>query len=240
MCGRLNVTDSPGVRALCEQLEIALWPERGMRFSRFIRAAEAVTAVCEHNGERVAFNAIWWLLLDKTTEHGATRFVPSRYTSFNTRYDKLNVPRSAGYQAYRQQRCVIPATGFGETEGKGSNARYHDFMGLDDTPLLMGGLYRQWFGQDENGEPFVQFSCSVVTLPPHPKLMPFHTKASPLMLSFDDGSAQTWLDSSVTDPEQLAWILNPCVRQTLKAIPIDKPAHHQAVGESIEIVSDLH
>ena len=67
MCGRLNVTDSPGVRQLCDQLEISFWPEEGMQFSRFVRATERVTIVLEQQGKRVARNAIWCCCWSRNT-----------------------------------------------------------------------------------------------------------------------------------------------------------------------------
>ena len=86
MCGRLNVIDDPGVRELCEGLQIQLVPESQI-FSRFIRATNQVSIVRQKDGVRRMDNANWWLLL----EPSISSFRPSKYTSFNTRYDKLNV-----------------------------------------------------------------------------------------------------------------------------------------------------
>lgn len=238
MCGRLNVSDSPGVRALCEQLEIALWPKEGMRFNRFVRATEPVSIVFEQDGKRVMKNAVWWLLLEKAASPAGTYFKPSRFTSFNTRSDKLNVKRSVGYAAFRSGRCVIPAAGFGETLGTGAKARYHD-LAVDETDMLaMGGLYRTWRGEDQQGRAYTLYSCSVVTLPPHDSLRAIHDKASPLMLSASDGSLQTWLDSSITDTEILAPLLTPTIRHDFTVTPIDKPSTYQATGPSFSIEQD--
>ncbi|MBZ9612706.1 hypothetical protein [Rheinheimera maricola] len=75
MCGRLNVIDDPGVRELCEGLQIQLFPDRQI-FSRFIRATNQVSIVWQKGGIRRMDNAIWWLLL----EPADTGFKPSRYT----------------------------------------------------------------------------------------------------------------------------------------------------------------
>ena len=55
---------------------------------RFVKAADTVSIIRNVGEQRRVENATWWLLLDQT-ESG---FKPSKYTSFNTRYDKLNVP----------------------------------------------------------------------------------------------------------------------------------------------------
>ncbi len=236
MCGRLNVTDSAGVRALCEQLDIQLWPEDGMRFSRFIRATDRVSIVFRADGDNQKMvNAIWWLLLEKAVPDG--QFKPSRYTSFNTRYDKLNKRGSAGYQSYRSQRCVIPASGFGETISIDGKKYYHDMMVEDDDALVMGGLYRTWQYTTASGQTQTEFSCSVVTLPPHDKLQHIHKKASPLMLSLKDGSVQDWLDPT-RSPESLDYLLTPKIRQPMSALPVDKPSTYQPIGESTLISAD--
>ena len=238
MCGRLNVTDSPGVRQLCDQLEISFWPEEGMRFSRFVRATERVTIVLEQQGKRVARNAIWWLLLEPEHSTGIMHFKPSRYTSFNTRYDKLNVPRSAGYHSFRQHRCVIPVAGFGESQKIGSKMTYHDMIAEPDAQLAMGGLYREWHGHDSHGNEFVETSCSVVTLPPHEKLMDVHQKSTPLMLSLKDNSLQRWLDADTTEPQALEDLLIPKIRHQFKVQPINKPSLYQPAGESYVLEPD--
>ncbi|MDC8831025.1 SOS response-associated peptidase family protein [Alteromonas gilva] len=233
------MTDNPALRDLCEQLEIDFWPHEGMRFSRFIRATERLTIVFEQNNQRIARNALWWLLLEPDHSELSARFRPSKYTSFNTRYDKLNVPRSAGYHAYRQQRCVIPAAGFGETQKTGGQMHYHDLIADLSEPLAMGGLYREWHGHDRHGNVFTETSCSVVTLPPHPKLTAIHQKSTPLMLSVNDGSLGRWLDSGTTEPAQLDDLLVPKIRHSFTVYPINKPSLYQTISEPYNIAPDV-
>lgn len=209
-----------------------------MRFSRFIRATERVTIILESYGKRVARNAIWWLLLEPDHNAPVMRFKPSRYTSFNTRYDKLNVPKSAGYHSYRQHRCIIPVAGFGESQKSGSQMCYHDMIAPPNAKMAMGGLYREWHGHDRHGNEFVETSCSVVTLPPHPKLLNIHTKSTPLMLSPEDNSLQRWLDAETTDPQALEDLLEPKIRHQLTVHPINKPSLFQIEGELYELQPD--
>ena len=230
MCGRLNVIDDPGVMELCEGLQIQLFPERQI-FSRFIRATNQVSIVRQKDGIRRMDNAIWWLLL----EPADTGFKPSKYTSFNTRYDKLNVKSSAGYQAYRHSRCVIPAKGFGETEYMSNKPlHYHDLIAKDGA-ILLGGLCREWVNKD-TGESAL--SCSVITLPPHPKLKHIHTKASPLMLPRDLTLVNRWLDESITDTDEFTPLLQPHIPDDLLAQQIDKPSTYKPIAEPFTIGHD--
>lgn len=232
MCGRLNVIDDPAVRALCEQLEIDLYPAEGMIFKRFIRATDKVSIIRQTGQQRRVDNATWWLLLD-ATEQG---FKPSKYTSFNTRYDKLNVPRSAGYQAYRHSRCIIPAKGFGETKfTNGKPQHYHDLTALDGEALAMGGLCREWVNR-HTGE--TALSCSVITLPSHPKLQAIHEKASPLILPQHDDTLAMWLDPGVTDVSVFSALLAPHLAQDLIVQQIDKPSTYNGMSEPFIISRD--
>lgn len=231
MCGRLNVIDDPGLIELCEGLQIQLFPERQI-FSRFIRATNQVSIVRQKEGMRRMDNATWWLLLQPTE----TGFKPSRYTSFNTRYDKLNTKGSAGYQAYRHSRCVIPVKGFGETEYvNGKPVHYHDMVAKDGG-MLLGGLCREWLNKD-TGE--LALSFSVITLPPHPKLIAVHTKASPLMLPKEPKLVDTWLDASVTNTAIFEDLLKPRIPVDLIVQQIDKPSTFNPLAEKYVIKSDI-
>lgn len=231
MCGRLNVTDNPLVIALLEGLGMPLSMSVGpgaLRTGRFIRATNTISIVLEQQGQRRLQDAIWWLLLESTE----TGFKPSLYTSFNTRSDKLNTKGSAGYISFRQQRCIVPASGFGETELIDGKSVYHDFIG--EQAIAFGGLYRTWLNKD-TGE--LIYSCSIITLPPHPKLLPYHSKAMPLMLppeQFD-----LWLSPQQQDISVFAPLLQPVLRQNLRGFQIDKPGSYQQIGQEFQLVADV-
>lgn len=95
--------------------------------------ASVVDIVLANGDGRFIASAFWWLLLDRQT------LKPSRYTSFNTRSDKLNVPRSAGYHSYRHQRCIVPATGIVEGDGPKGQRKYH-LIEPESTAFALGGL----------------------------------------------------------------------------------------------------
>ncbi|MDX1538306.1 SOS response-associated peptidase family protein [Arsukibacterium sp.] len=230
MCGRLNVIDDPGVIELCEGLQISLFADQPI-FSRFIRATQPVSIVRQQQGVRRMDTATWWLLLDKTD----TGFKPSKYTSFNTRCDKLNVKNSAGYLAFRHSRCVIPVKGFGESEYvNGKPLHYHDMVAKHGG-LLMGGLCREWFNS-ETGESAL--SCSVITLPPHPKLKNIHSKSMPMILPPQSDLVNAWLNENITSPTMFDDLLKPRIPVNLIAQQIDKPGIHQSVAPEFEISAD--
>jgi putative SOS response-associated peptidase YedK len=237
MCGRLNVIDDPDVIALCETLGINLSADNSqfdeqqtLLVNRFTLAASKISIIREVSGTRRLDQALWWLLLEQIIDG----FKASKWTSFNTRYDKLNTPQSAGYQAFRQSRCIIPVKGFGETQGKGSTAVFTDFYSATGA-IALGGLCREWF-HPQTGE--ITLSCSVITLPPHPSIQQYHSKSTPLMLAQNDGTMAMWLDSSLTNVELFNDLLVPRIPHALIAQRIDKPSMYQPVAEPVIIAAD--
>lgn len=234
MCGRFSLEDKPLTHRMMKELKVDIG-RNALRFSSYHRACQTVSIIRESEGKRIAQDAIWWLLLEP--KDGG--FKPSRYTSFNTRYDKLHTPRSAGFTAYRESRCLIPATGFGETEyeivnGKKKPKFYHNFVGTSSA-LALGGLFRQW-RCPTTGE--ITTSCSVITRPPHPKLAPYHSKASPLLLPINGGWVDRWLDPELTDVNQLGVLLQPHIPIELQGQQIAKPSDPKPLGETFVIGRD--
>jgi putative SOS response-associated peptidase YedK len=230
MCGRFNATFDNGVKKLYTRLKINKVIDKPIN-KRFVKAADNVSIVRNKGNTRVVERAIWWLLLDKT-EGG---FTPSKYTSFNTRYDKLHTFGSAGYQAYRQSRCVIAVKGFGETEFRNKKPIHYVDMKAEEGGLLLGGLCRDWINS-QTGE--VTSSCSVITIPPHEKLRHIHSKAMPLILSQDDKVIDNWLNNDITDIQQFERLLQPRIPQNLVAQKIDKPMSYNPIGISELIDKD--
>ena len=234
MCGRLNTSDDPVVQGLMTQLGLPLDSRilAGQQGKRFTRATDKVTVIREKNGQRALEQAVWWLLLERTE----TGFKPSKYTSFNTRYDKLNIPRSAGFKPFRESRCIIPAKGFGETEFVNKKPlHYYDFEAVDGEALAFGGLCKEWT-HSVTGE--VVLSCSVITLPPHDKLKHIHSKAMPLILPQDDDTMDMWLDSKLQNVDVFNDLLRAHLPQNLIAYQIDKPSLYNPIGTQKLILSD--
>ncbi|WP_336512788.1 MULTISPECIES: hypothetical protein [Shewanella] len=79
-------------------LKLSVANPNDMEYRRFKKPTDEIYIVRETLGVRRLQQANWWLLQDMTYDS----FTPSRFTSFNTRYDKLNQPGSAGYQPFRE------------------------------------------------------------------------------------------------------------------------------------------
>ena len=223
MCGRLNMIDDLFTRTLMRDLGVSNPNE--MHFNRFKMPTNEISIVREQKGIRQLQTATWWLLQDITYDG----FKPSRFTSFNTRYDKLNQVGSAGYTPFRERRCIILAKGFGETEKRENSTEYYDFI-AQDSAISLGGLFQEWH-HPKTGEHTV--SCSVITNPPHPDMEPFHTKASPLILPQSSAIQDAWLDPNNHQVDMFEHLLKAALRHNFLVQQIEKPSLYNHKGEAL-------
>lgn len=263
MCGRFNVTDDPRLSALLTTLGVSLpsashavtqafapkHPQFSLDFhtqahtetqpisntpsfifSDDIAPASNISIVLQAHQTRRIQTANWWLL--QKPDNGS--FVPSyQYASFNSRSDKLNVKGSASYEAYRQHRCIIPASGF--VEGLGDKKTYHAFIPQQEA-IAFAGLYRIW--DTPNGERY--FSTSIITVAPHNKMTGIHEKPFPLMLNPSYSALiDAWLDPCFTDVAAFDDVLSPILLQDFALQPINKPSQRQPIGTPRIIPSDF-
>ncbi|MBE9028381.1 SOS response-associated peptidase [filamentous cyanobacterium LEGE 11480] len=104
-------------------------------------------------------------------------------------------------QAYRYRRCVIPADGFYEWQGRGKAKQPYYFQVLDQPMgqpglFALAGLWEQWHGA--NGE-IIQ-SCAIVTTAPNALVQPIHDRM-PVIIPFAD--CDRWLDPQESNPLDL-------------------------------------
>lgn len=167
--------------------------------------------------------ALWQFLL----ENKGGEWKPSKYTSFNSRwYDGEGFKRSF-QKAFKENRCIIPASGFVE----GLNKVYHHLKPFDDRPLYFGGLYKEWPVPDGK-----IYSTSMITISPHPKFEQVHKKAMPLILPED--AVDMWLDSSLTDTEPFIDLMQPDLRTDFAVVKLKGWADLTPAGEPFVIEAD--
>lgn len=219
MCGRYNLVDSPDVQALMMIVGMPLYPHQQLRFSPDIAPGARISIIRQFEGQPIVSDATWWLILDPAT--GKPNY---KYSSFNSRSDKLNTPRAIAYHPYRQSRCIIPATAF--IEGLGDGKTYHKIQ-LQGQAIAFGGVYKEYVNQ-ETGE--VIRGASIITLGPLPEWADIHTKASPLMLPLDKDLLDRWMDPEVIDVEEFEPLLLPRIRVTQMVTPIGKVSKWDEIG----------
>jgi putative SOS response-associated peptidase YedK len=101
-------------------------------------------------------------------------------------------------EALLRRRCLIPADGFYEWQGReGDDGRRHKMPHLirhrDRSPLAFAGLWEVWRG-DPSGEPLR--SCVIITTAANELVAPLHDRM-PVVLPAD--SWDGWLDRDNDD-----------------------------------------
>lgn len=226
MCGRYNLHDHEGVRKMFAFIGMPIYPQDKILFSPDISPASRISIIREKDGQRELAQATWWLMLDPETGK------PTKYTSFNSRSDKLNQPRSLAYHPYRHSRCIIPATAF--IEGLGDGKTYHKIE-LQGQAIAFGGLYREYFNK-ETGE--VYTGASIITLGGHPAWKNIHPDSMPLMLPMSHDVIDAWLDPQNQQVDQFELLLVPTIRYPQTVTKIGKVSKWNEVADAFIVVPE--
>jgi len=116
-------------------------------------------------------------------------------------------------QAFRQRRCIIPASGFYEWQkvDKGK-VPYYVHM-ADGSPMPFAGIWEAW--RSPTGE--VLESCAILTTGANATVAPIHDRM-PVILN--PAAFALWLDPAVHSAEQLAPLLDPCPPEQVAMFPV--------------------
>lgn len=209
MCGRFNVTHTPGLAVLLGRLgvDLELTPS-GVN----IAPTETVALVRDDsNGERRLDGARWWLT------PSFAKAVDQKYAMFNARAEGL-CKSPAFRKPFACQRGIVPMASFIEWRGE-AGTRLPWLISNADQALAAAALWDVWIGQA--GESLL--SCTLVTTAAAPEFAPWH-KRMPVLLAAKD--QERWLDNrhAVRPDDPL---LAPTLRQDLHLLPLAK-----AVGNS--------
>jgi len=116
-------------------------------------------------------------------------------------------------EAFRERRCLIPASGFYEWKVAGRARQPWLFRRRDEQPFFLAGLWESWSGSDGS----VLETCAVVTTVPNTLMMPIHPRM-PVMLAVDAGSA--WLDPATKEHDLLALLADPYPAAGMTAVAL--------------------
>lgn len=116
-------------------------------------------------------------------------------------------------EAFRQRRCVVPASGFYEWQTVGRLKQPWYFQMRDETPFVFAGLWERWNSADG-----VELqTCSLITTTPNDIVRPLHDRM-PVILR--GGTIDTWLDPAISEAPQLEPLLMPLASEDMKATPV--------------------
>ncbi|HEX5772773.1 MAG TPA: SOS response-associated peptidase [Geomobilimonas sp.] len=130
----------------------------------------------------------------------------------NARGETVNEKPSFRH-AFRQRRCIIPASGFYEWRKIGNRKTPYFIHRANHDPMAFAGIWDTWRSPEgENME-----TCAILTTQANAVVAKLHDRM-PVILpcaSFDD-----WLDPQLHDPAVLSKLLVPCPPETIATYPV--------------------
>ena len=118
-------------------------------------------------------------------------------------------------EAFTKRRCVIPADGFFEWIGAGTNRQPIWFHRPDGKLILFAGLYESWPATHDNW----QRTFTIITTTPNAVTLPIHDRM-PVILSGD--AVDYWLDPQEEDTESLKALLVPAPDDMLVTLSVSQ------------------
>jgi len=209
MCGRFSLSITPEV--LAKLFELDETPDLDPRFN--IAPNQAVAAILRGREEaRRTLRLLRWGLIPfwaKDPGLGARMI--------NTRSETV-AEKPAFRQAFAQQRCLVPATGFFEWQEREQDKQPFFIRMRDESCFALAGLWQRWEGQDHRKGEVIE-SCSLLTTTANDLIRPIHHRM-PVILRPEDHDL--WLDPAVKDKEQLQHLLLPFEAAALEAYPVSR------------------
>lgn len=152
----------------------------------------------------------------------AQEFKATKYTTINARAETI-AEKSSYRKPLRQQRCLVPATGFFEPD-KIHYAKppypWHYFIVKDQPVYAFAGIYDVWT-ERATGKQY--YSYAIITTTPNAVVGNVHDRM-PVILHKEDEAA--WLNPDITESEQLLPLLKPYPAEEMEAWEVDGAARN--------------
>lgn len=173
MCGRFNISMTPGMVGLVDELGVPVTLAEQYN----IAPTESVPIFFEQEGQRQCHLARWWLTPSWSSGPD------TRFAMFNARAETLDSSR-AYKGSFRHKRCVIPCSSFIEWQ-KTPTGKQPIELFRENNAIAFAGLWDCW--NDE------LLSCSIVTTAAADSIQPIHNRM-PVIL--DKAGMDVWLDTT--------------------------------------------
>ncbi|WP_305907246.1 SOS response-associated peptidase [Methylomarinum sp. Ch1-1] len=183
MCGRFNLLAEP--EGLIENFQL----RRLSRYQRRYNIApgqKILTVVALQDGSLKGVNLIWGLIPRWAKE----RKIGSRL--INARAETVD-EKPAFREAYRQRRCLIPASGFYEWQKTDQGKQAYHLCKSDQRLFAFAGLWESWQQGSET-----LYSCTIVTTAANALMQPVHQRM-PVVIA--EQNYRSWLAPQASSGE---------------------------------------
>ncbi|MGD2112401.1 MAG: SOS response-associated peptidase [Gammaproteobacteria bacterium] len=207
MCGRFALDALPDT--LAGHFGVASVPELTPRYN--IAPSQDIAVIREGTAGRECVLLHWGLVPAWSKEPG------TKYSTINARAETV-ADKPAYRAAFRQRRCLIPATGFYEWQQRDGDKVPHHIRLRNGGLFAFAGLWEHWQRGDRSLD-----SCTLIVTGANRLMAPIHDRM-PAILAPAQYAA--WLDPSNTDREQLLGMLSPWTATPMEAWPVSRLVNH--------------
>ena len=209
MCGRYTLFNSESL--LTQYFDLDDWPEFSANYN--IAPSLSVPIIRQSpQGKRVAHLLRWGLIPHQSRD-------PAIGQKLNNARAETVTEKPSFRAAYRQRRCLIPASGYYEWQevaGAKKQPWYIQLKGeKEGTPMAMGGLWESWTNPE--GE-IVRTFC-VITTSPNEVMRPIHER---MPVIIPKPAWTTWLNPRFDDAGAIASLLAPYDASLMEARPVSR------------------
>lgn len=203
MCGRYTLSES--MAELEDFFDLFRPPQFSPRYN--IAPTQTVLAIRVSDDRQRVADGLQWGLIPPWADSAAigSQLINARSESAAT--------KPAFRRAFRERRCLIPATGFYEWQAVGKTKQPWHLSLKSGDPLAFAGLWETW--SSPNG-PVIE-SCTILTTAANEFLSDFHQRM-PVVLNRETWGV--WLDPDVQEPEVLLPLMIPNAADLWQRVPV--------------------
>ena len=141
--------------------------------------------------------------------------------------------------AFRQRRCIIPATGFFEWKSE-RGVKQPWYVSLKSgEPMAFAGLWESWHGVGRQGESGGEnkdeavISCCIITISANALMETIHDRM-PVIL--DKSQWATWLSPQVHEGDKLLPLIRPHDAASMQAWPVTREVNRVGLRDDAGLV----
>jgi putative SOS response-associated peptidase YedK len=135
----------------------------------------------------------------------------TKYSTINARIESV-AQKPAYRMPFRHRRCLIPADGFYEWKVINGNKIPHHIRMKDGSVFAFAGLWDHWEGEEQTLD-----SCTIIVMPANEVMKPVHERMPAIIAP---AHYDLWLDSRVTEKQEIIQYLNSAPSSQLTAYPV--------------------
>ena len=203
MCGRFSL-HSPESQTR-EAFNLEHTEPLGLKLRYNIPPSQDIPIIRDSETSREMVMVRWGLI------PGWSKESKSKYSTINARIE--SVAEKPTYRTpFKHRRCLIPADGFYEWKVVNGNKIPHHIRMRDGSVFAFAGLWDHWEGEAQAID-----SCTIIVMPASKVMKPIHERM-PVIIAPPEYDG--WLDSRVTDKQEIMQYLTSAPSSQLTAYPV--------------------